>query len=102
MNELLNDHQILAAITVYALLQLADVYLTLKGLRMGATEANGIMAKIIEFFGPLWPFVKLAIAGYGVYTFWQEGLIWAIWLANVVYLLVVRHNYNVVREMEER
>ena len=87
----------LITLAVFLVLQLLDVWTTVKGLKLGATESHPIIGSLISKLGKLWPVVKLTMALIGGYFLVKAGLLWAIWLLCLVMAWVVWNNYKVIK-----
>lgn len=86
------------ALILFALLQVADVFTTLQGLRRGAREANPVIAWFMRHLGRYgWVIVKLALSGLAAVWLYQAGVIWMIWLLCVYFAYVVYRNHRVKR-----
>ena len=86
----------LAALVCMAILQVADVWTTLRFLRNGtAREANPIIARLMRLPGPIWILVKLGVAGGLSYGMLVTGAVAGLWAVNALYLWVVIRNYRV-------
>lgn len=92
----------IATLVVFLILQVADVWTTTKALRMGATEANPVIAWVMNRTGRAWPLVKLTLAFGGGYLMWSEGLLWAIWTLCAVYAIVVISNWLAIQDLKDR
>jgi hypothetical protein len=82
----------LAFLALFILLQIGDVWTTLTALKMGAREANPLLAKLFLRFDPLGVMVPVKLAG-----------VWALWYVNLwgltaimcaAYLWVVFNNLD--------
>lgn len=93
--------EIITAI-VFVLLQLADVWTTIKCLETGATEGNAFVAWIMRKLGKLWPLVKLALSFGGAYLLWSDGVIWGVWLLSAVVAIVVYSNWQILKDRKRR
>ena len=82
---------------VFLALQIADVWTTIRALKLGATEANPVVAWLMEKTGSGWPFVKLAGAVAGAYTAWAGGGLWVVWVLCAIYVYVVYSNWQIIK-----
>jgi hypothetical protein len=85
----------LAFLALFALLNVADVWTTLKALEMGKREVNPLLAKLFQHFDPL-----------GVMVMTKVFAVWALWYADLylvtmamcaLYVYVVINNWKVIR-----
>lgn len=87
------------SLLILAALQIWDIILTLRILRAGGRELNGIMAWIMAVAGSGWPAVKYGV-GMGA-AIWaaSAGHVWLIWLIIAVMAAVVAHNLRQWRKI---
>lgn len=93
--------EIITAI-VFVLLQVAEVWTTIKCLETGATEGNAVVAWIMRKLGKLWPLAKLALFVGGAYLLWSDGVIWGVWLLCLLVGYVVISNYRILKGRKRR
>lgn len=87
----------MAGFLVFALLQLADVYTTIRVLREGGEERNRLVRYLMDRLDWGWILVKLAIAAGAAWLIYESGSVWPIWALNALYAYVVAHNYREMR-----
>lgn len=84
-----------AFLVIFILLQIADVWTTLRALELGAREMNPLLNWMFKHVDPLAAMVLVKVVG-----------LWALWYVNsylltmaccVVYLWVVLNNWKVIR-----
>jgi hypothetical protein len=80
---------------IFAVLQVLDIWTTLKALKMGGREINPVLAKLFTRYDPLLVLVVFKLVG-----------IWALWWADMyaltgimcaMYLWVVNNNLDVIQ-----
>ena len=101
MMENLSLIEVITAV-VFVLLQLADIWTTIKCLETGATEGNAVVAWIMRKLGKLWPLVKLAMSVGGAYLLWSDGVIWGVWLLCLMVGYVAVSNYRILKDRQRR
>lgn len=87
----------LTGFIVFAALQVADVLTTLRFLSAGVREGNSIIAKLMAKFGNGWIAVKLLGAAVAAGLIFASGLVWPIWVLNVIYAAAVVWNWRAVK-----
>ena len=92
----------IATAVVFLALQIADVWTTIVGMKTGATEANGIVAWLMQKLGKGWVPVKLVVSIGGAYFAWAGGAIWAVWVLCALLAFVVIHNYRIIKKRKAR
>jgi hypothetical protein len=80
---------------IFIVLQVLDAWTTLKALKLGAREANPILAKAFQYLDPLGVLVIAKL--FSVWVVW-----WANWdlltgLACALYVWVVNNNLDVIQ-----
>ena len=86
-----------AALVAYILAQIADVVTTERGLRRGAREANGVVARAQDKLGRVWIVLKAALSGCAAFVLVQNGAVWGLWLVAVLTGAVAVNNVRVSR-----
>lgn len=84
-----------ALLAILVVLNVADVYLTLRILKQGGSETWATMAPLVKRFGAkgLW-IGKLAVAAL-VYALWSEDVPWQLIAGlDLFYVWVVRRNLH--------
>ena len=82
------------ALGVFLLLQVLDVWSTLRCLRKGYTEANPIVRWMMNNLGDKgWIIGKLGLAGVAAVLMWPYEV--GYWILNAVYLFVVVRNVKI-------
>ena len=90
------------ALLVFALAQIADVYTTLRVLKLGGVELNPIVRFFMDRFGIGWAFIKLAIAMGGIYLIYTYGSTWMVWILAGLIGAAAANNFRFALKMERR
>jgi hypothetical protein len=99
---------ILAPLLVFAALQIADVYTTVIGMKLGAREENEGIQKLMDMLGWGWIPAKLALAAFAALSIaavvpeLPMFALASLWGLCALYVWVVRHNYRVIQERKAR
>jgi hypothetical protein len=80
---------------IFAVLQVLDIWTTLKALKMGKWEMNPILAKLFEKYDPFATMVAFKVAA--IFSLWWADLIIVSALCCVVYFYVIANNLRVIR-----
>jgi len=95
-------HTMILLFVLYVLLQIADAYLTARVIGNGGVEVNPVMVWLNSKIGFRRALIVKTlvgvIAGYVVYL---SGIVFIMVGLVVFYIVVVGHNYNVVRGQEK-
>lgn len=87
----------------FVLLQVVDVVLTIKALKLGGREVNPLLRKAFEKYGVVESLVVVKAAMIGVVAAFLPMLPqWLMLLFVAVYLWVAQNNYGVVKKLSER
>ena len=99
----LEDMTTLEQVTVgvYLLLQILDVWTTIKGIKLGATEANPIVKWMMYKLGKMWPLAKLTVALVSGYFLLETDTLWGMWLISAGMVIVVLNNYRVIKNQSK-
>jgi len=86
-------------LSIFAALQIGDIYTTWKILSQGGRELNPIMAKLFARFGALPTLVVVKAAAVGLlYYFIDEPYMTEImWALCALYAVVVFHNFRQIK-----
>lgn len=79
---------------ILAALVIADTVLTVKILRLGGRELNGIMRALMQAAGSYWGVVKYGISIAASLWAVMSGHAWLIWPSIGIMILVVQHNFT--------
>lgn len=80
---------------VFSVLQVADIWTTLKALKMGAREMNPILAKLFERYDPLPVMVSFKVAA--ISALWWVDMYFLTGIMCAMYLWVVNNNLDVIQ-----
>jgi hypothetical protein len=80
---------------IFVVLQVLDIWTTLKALKMGHREMNPILAKLFEKYDPLATMVAFKVAA--IFSLWWADLVIVSALCCVVYFYVIANNLRVIR-----
>ena len=84
-------------------LQLADIYTTLRAIKLGAVETNTLVHKLMGIFGLKEGLLLVKIAAMiPLWVFRDLTPLWA-WIALIVfYVAVIWNNLGVIRKLKEK
>jgi hypothetical protein len=82
-------------LAIFVLLQIIDIWTTLKALKMGHREMNPVLAKAFNYAEPL--VVMVAIKFAGVFALWYADMYWLTGLLCAMYLWVINNNLDVIQ-----
>jgi len=85
----------LGFIALFVLLQIADIWTTDKALKLGAREANPILAKLFEKYPPILTMIAIKVPG--VILLWWADMYGVTAGCCALYLWVVLNNLDVLR-----
>lgn len=89
--------------STFAVLQVVDVVLTIKALKLGGREVNPLLRKAFEKYDVLPTLVSVKAVMLGVVWLLLPVLPqWLMLLFVAVYLWVAQNNYGVVKKLSER
>jgi len=88
----------LAFLALFILLQIGDVWTTLTALKMGAREANPILAKLFAYCDPLGVMVVTKVLA--AWLLWYADLWMATMALCVLYLWVILNNWEVIQRLK--
>ncbi len=80
---------------IFVVLQVLDIWTTLKALKMGHREMNPILAKLFEKYDPFATIVVFKVAA--IFALWWADLDILSALCCVVYFYVIANNLRVIR-----
>jgi hypothetical protein len=85
----------LVFLLIFVVLQVLDVWTTLKALKMGCREMNPVLAKAFTYAEPLLVMVVIKLAG--VWALWYADMYALTGLMCAAYLWVVNNNLDVIQ-----
>ena len=85
-----------AFLVIFAVLQVLDIWTTLKALKLGGREVNPVLAKAFNYADPLAVMVAVKLAG--VWALWYVDLYVLTGIMCAVYLWVVDNNLRVIKK----
>jgi hypothetical protein len=80
---------------IFAVLQVGDIWTTLKALKMGKREMNPILANLFERYDPLPVMVSFKVAA--IAALWWADMYFLTGLMCAMYLFVVNNNLDVIQ-----
>lgn len=80
---------------IFVVLQVLDIWTTLKALKMGCREMNPVLAKAFTYAEPLVVMVVIKLAG--VWALWWADMYFLTGLMCAAYLWVVNNNLDVIQ-----
>jgi len=86
------------AIIVFVIVQLADIYTTLKGLRGGAVEGNPFVKWMMDKFGGNWIYLKFIGAICIVAYLYTINSVIPVWIISAITFIVVLNNIRIIRK----
>lgn len=89
---------VIATLAAFAIVQIADVYTTIRGMKMGASESNPVVAWLMDKLGMGWAIAKLAIASGAAWAILSGGVLWPLWGLTAAMGWVVLHNYRIIQK----
>lgn len=80
---------------IFVVLQVLDIWTTLKALKMGHREMNPVLAKAFTYAEPLVVLIVIKLAG--VWALWWADMYFLTGLMCAAYLWVVNNNLDVIQ-----
>jgi hypothetical protein len=80
---------------IFVVLQVLDIWTTLKALKMGCREMNPVLAKAFTYAEPLVVLIVIKLAG--VWALWWADMYFLTGLMCAAYLWVVNNNLDVIQ-----
>jgi len=87
-----------AFLVIFAVLQVLDIWTTLKALKLGGREVNPVLAKAFNYADPLVVMVVIKLAG--IWALWWADMYVITGLACAAYLWVIDNNLRVIQRLK--
>jgi hypothetical protein len=82
-------------LSIFVVLQVLDIWTTLKALKMGCREVNPVLAKLFTRYDPLLVLVVFKLIG--IWALWWVDMYALTGIMCAMYLWVVNNNLDVIQ-----
>jgi hypothetical protein len=89
----------LVFLLIFVVLQILDIWTTLKALKMGCREMNPVLAKAFNYAEPLVVMIVIKLAG--VFALWWVDMYALTGVMCAMYLWVVNNNLDVIQAKQK-